>query len=108
MYRFPSPHTLCERIEGKQHECPNEIAEQVVEHLEWLQQPCPHWCHCDHSGQEHPTDRKRLADQPFATLITQEPEHREQREFKDSIKAEDMAIAVYRKRGETTRSGYAS
>lgn len=71
-----------------------------MEHLEWLQQPCPHWCHCDHSGQEHPTDRKRLADQPFATLITQEPEHREQREFKDSIKAEDMAIAVYRKRGD--------
>lgn len=71
-----------------------------MERPEWLQEPCPHWCHGDHSGQEHPTDRKHLTDQTLVPVITQGPERRWQREFKDVIKAEDMTIAVYRRIGD--------
>lgn len=34
-----------------------------VERPEWLDEPCPAWCHGDHSGQDFEADRKHLSEQ---------------------------------------------
>ena len=34
-----------------------------VERPEWLDEPCPNWCHGDHSGQDFREDRKHLCEQ---------------------------------------------
>lgn len=42
------------------------------ERPDWLDEPCPNWCHGDHTGQELPADRYHLSDQVLVPVITKE------------------------------------
>src|SRR5699024_8393614 len=41
-----------------------------VERPEWLDEPCPAWCHGDHSGQDFEADRKHLSETVTVPVIT--------------------------------------
>lgn len=71
-----------------------------VECPEWLDEPCPAWCHGDHSGQEFKADRKHLCEQVLVPVITQGRAARWRHIPGDVVEADEMSIAVYRRVGD--------
>ncbi|WP_300343897.1 hypothetical protein [Nesterenkonia sp.] len=71
-----------------------------AERPDWLNEPCPAWCHGDHSGQEFPEDRKHLRVQMLVPVILQGPAPRWWNIPGDVVVAEELLIAVYRRVGD--------
>ncbi|MGO1532374.1 hypothetical protein BSP109_02792 [Brevibacterium sp. Mu109] len=70
------------------------------ERPEWLDEPCPAWCHGDHSGQEFQTDRKHLSDQVLMPVITQGRAPSWRHIPGDVVVADDLTIAIYQRVGD--------
>src|SRR5690606_35005696 len=70
------------------------------ERPEWLDEPCPVWCHGDHSHQEFPDDRKHLCDQVLVPVITHGRAPRWRHIPGEVIEAEVLTLAIYRRVGD--------
>lgn len=71
-----------------------------VERPEWLDEPCPAWCHGDHSGQDFEADRKHLSETVAVPVITQGRAPRWRHTPGYVIEADELLIAVYRRVGD--------
>jgi len=71
-----------------------------VERPEWLDEPCPAWCHGDHSGQDFEADRKHLSETVTVPVITHGRAPRWRHLPGDVVEADELPIAVYRRVGE--------
>lgn len=70
------------------------------ERPEWLVEPCPKWCHGDHSGQELPADRNHLSDQVLVPVITKGRAPSWRRIPGDLVAADDLTIAISQRVGD--------
>lgn len=71
-----------------------------VERPEWLDEPCPAWCHGGHSGQDFEADRKHLSEQVLVPVIMQGRAPRWRHISGDVVEADELSIAVYRRVGD--------
>lgn len=71
-----------------------------IERPEWLDEPCPAWCHGDHSGQDFEADRKHLSETVAVPVITQGRAPRWRHTPGYVIEADELLIAAYRRGGD--------
>ncbi|MGO2862615.1 MAG: DUF6907 domain-containing protein [Brevibacterium sp.] len=73
------------------------------ERPQWLDAPCPAWCHGDHSGQDFEADRKHLGETVTVPVITHGPAPCWRHIPGDVVEADELLIAVYRRVGDCER-----